>query len=302
VSAAPLSTRRVGILANANSGRHGAGALGAELTTLLRRDGHEVIDLSAPDLGTARSRSTAAVAGGAVDTLVAIGGDGTAHLAANVCAGQDVALGILAAGTGNDNARTLGMPRGDVAAMARLVTVGATRQIDLGVTRTPAGDRHFLGVLGGGFDTLVNDRGKTLRLLHGTPRYLAAVALELPRFRGIPYAVQVDDVTVDTTAMLVAVGNGGCFGGGMQVCPDADVADGLFDVMVLHQIGRLEFLKIFPKVFSGGHVGHPAVQILRGRRVTLDSPGIRSQADGEDFLPLPLQLDVAAGALTILAT
>jgi len=125
--------------------------------------------------------------------------------------------------------------------------------------------------------------------------------MELPRFRGIPYAVRVDDTVVDTTAMLVAVGNGGCFGGGMQVCPNADVADGLFDVMVLHKIGRMEFLKIFPKVFSGGHVTHPAVQILRGRQVTLDSPGIRSQADGEDFLPLPLQLDVAAGALTILS-
>ena len=298
---APLTTRRVGIIANPNSGRHGASALGAQLTTLLRRDGHEVLDLSAADLDTARSRSLAAIASDAVDTIVAIGGDGTAHLAANVCAETGVALGILAAGTGNDNARTLGMPRGDVAAMARMVGTGATRQIDLGAARQPTGDRYFLGVLGGGFDTLVNDRGKTLRLLHGTPRYLAAVAMELPRFRGIPYAVRVDDTVVDTTAMLVAVGNGGCFGGGMQVGPNADVADGLFDVMVLHKIGRMEFLKIFPKVFSGGHVTHPAVQILRGRQVTLDSPGIRSQADGEDFLPLPLQLDVAAGALTILS-
>ena len=139
------------------------------------------------------------------------------------------------------------------------------------------------------------------RQLQGTPRYLAAVALELPRFTGIPYVVQVDDQRIETEAMLVAVANGGTFGGGMKVCPDASMTDGLFDVMILHKIGRGEFLRIFPKVFSGGHVSHPAVEILRGRRVHLEADGIDSQADGEDFLPLPVDLEVVPGALAVVA-
>jgi diacylglycerol kinase (ATP) len=91
---------------------------------------------------------------------------------------------------------------------------------------------------------------------------------------------------IETEAMLLAVANGGTFGGGMKVCPDASMTDGLFDVMILHKIGRGEFPQIFPKS-SGGHVSHLAVEILRGRRVHLEADGIDSQADGEDFLPLP---------------
>ncbi len=288
-------------MANPLSGRGRSVAAAAELRSILADSGHIVLDVNAQSGAEARVRAHRAVHSGAVDALVVLGGDGTAHLGANACAGTDVPLVVVPAGTGNDNARTLGMPRKDIPAIARMISAGQTRKVDLGRSITPEGERWWLGVLGGGFDTIVNTRGRTLTHLHGTPRYLAAVALELPRFTGIPYTVTVGDEHRETEAMLVAVANGGTFGGGMKVCPDASMTDGLLDVMILHKIGRGEFLKVFPQVFSGGHVTHPAVEMLRGRHVRLQAPGIDTQADGEDFLPMPVELEAVPGALTVIA-
>ncbi len=293
--------RRIGLYANPVSGRGRSETAAAQLRGILADSGHIVLDITAQSAAEGRVRTFDAVRSGAIDALVVAGGDGTANLGANACAGTDIPLVVLPAGTGNDNARSLGMPRKDIPAIARLISDGRTRRIDAGRCVTADGELWWLGVLGGGFDTLVNTRGRSLTALHGTPRYLAAVALELPRFTGIPYVVQVDDQRIETEAMLVAVANGGTFGGGMKVCPDASMTDGLFDVMILHKIGRGEFLRIFPKVFSGGHVSHPAVEILRGRRVHLEADGIDSQADGEDFLPLPVDLEVVPGALAVVA-
>ncbi len=293
---------RVGIYANPTSGRGRSAALRTGLGDRLRAAGHDVVELNATSAEAARATTHDAVHAGELDALAVVGGDGTAHLGVNACAGTDVPLLIVPEGTGNDNARSLGLAKVDLDRLAGLVTSGSVRRIDAGRSRTPAGDRWWLGVLGGGFDTRVNDRGREFKRLHGTPRYLAAVAAELPSFRGIPYAVEIDGTRHETTAMLVAVGNGPSFGGGMKVCPDASMSDGLLDVMILHRVGRLEFLKIFPKVFSGGHVTHPAVEILRGRNVRLEAEGVRTtQADGEDFLPLPLDLEVAPDALAVIA-
>ena len=101
--------------------------------------------------------------------------------------------------------------------------------------------------------------------------------------------------------MLVAVANTTSFGGGMRVCPDADVADGLFDVMIVHALSVPAFLTVFPKVYSGTHTTHPAVEIQRARRVRLEASGIHSQADGEAFAQLPIDAEVVPGALRVVA-
>jgi len=160
--------------------------------------------------------------------------------------------------------------------------------------------RWFVGVLGAGFDSVVNERANTWGWPKGRMRYNLAIARELPVFKPIPYVIEVDGVRHSTQAMLVAVGNGPSYGGGMMVCPDASLDDGLFDIMILNQISTLEFLRVFPKVFSGRHVGHPAVQILRGREVRLEASGIISYADGERFAPLPMSAQVVPGALNVL--
>ena len=102
--------------------------------------------------------------------------------------------------------------------------------------------------------------------------------------------------------MLVAGANGPSDGGGMMVCPDASFDDGMFDILVVHEISTIEFLKIFPKVFSGKHIGHPAVEILRGKEVRLEAPAIVSYADGEPFASLPMTCENVPGALNVLVS
>ena len=101
--------------------------------------------------------------------------------------------------------------------------------------------------------------------------------------------------------MLVAVGNGSSYGGGMQVCPAADMTDGLFDVTVLGPISKIEFLRVFPQVYSGRHVEHPAVTVRRAACVSLAASGVTAYADGERVALLPVTCDVVPGALQLLA-
>jgi len=86
---------------------------------------------------------------------------------------------------------------------------------------------------------------------------------------------------------LIAVANGRSYGAGMLVCPNANIGDGLFDVMVLHPVSKLEFIKVFPRVFAGTHVSHPAVEIVRSKNVTIESYAI-AYADGERIGQLPI--------------
>jgi diacylglycerol kinase (ATP) len=292
---------RVGMVINPTAGRDAGARLGVDAATLLAAAGDTVVDLSGMDAASASARARAAVAAGEVDVLVVAGGDGMVHLGVNVVAGTGVPLGVVACGTGNDIPRELGLPVNDAAKAVERIRDGTPRRVDAARHTTARGEvRWFVGVLAAGFDAVVNERANGWRWPRGRMRYTLAVARELPVFRPIPYVVEVDGVRRDTRAVLVAVGNGPAYGGGMRVVPDAVLDDGLLDVLVLHDLPVVEFLRVFPRVFSGGHVGHPAVEVVRGRQVRLEARGIVAYADGERFAPLPLACDVVPGAVTVL--
>jgi len=293
-------TKRIGLIINPTADKGRGAALGVAVAAKLAAEGHEVIDLSAETADGASDRALAGVAAG-LDVLAVTGGDGTVNLGVNLCAGTETVLAIVAGGTGNDIARALGLPVRDASAAAQVISGGTVRAIDVGRHTDVHGVPHwFAGVLGAGFDSVVNERANTWGWPRGRMRYNLAIARELPVFKPIPYVIEIDGVRRSTQAMLVAVGNGPSYGGGMMVCPDASLDDGLFDVMVVNEISTLEFLKVFPKVFSGKHVGHPAVQILRGREVRLEAAGIISYADGERFAPLPMSCELVPAALHVL--
>lgn len=293
---------RFGLVVNPTSGKNTGRRVGLEALTLLRAAGAEVVDLSAADAAGATARVRAAISDRAVDALVVAGGDGMVHLGANLCAGTEVPLGVVAAGTGNDIARELGLPVRDAAKAVERILAGRTRRVDAARHVTATGEqRWFLGVLAAGFDAVVNERANQWRWPKGPMRYNLAILRELPVFRPIPYVLVLDGRRVETEAMLVAVGNGPSYGGGMRVTPDASFDDGLLDVLVLHRIPVPEFLRVFPSVFRGAHVGHRAVEVLRAREVRLEATGIVSYADGERFAPLPVDLQVVPGALSVLA-
>lgn len=293
---------RMGLMINPTSGKNTGAQVGQQALSLLRDAGMDVLDLSASDARSAVEQGRAAIGSGAIDRLVVGGGDGMVHLGANLCAGTPVSLGVIAAGTGNDIARELGLPVRDAAASVQRILSSSTRQVDAARHTTATGEQKwFLGVLAAGFDAVVNERANQLTWPKGPMRYNLAILRELPVFRAIPYTLVLDGERIDTEAMLVAVGNGPAYGGGMRVTPDASFDDGLLDVLILRKISTFEFLRVFPKVFKGTHVSHPAVQIRRARTVSLEAEGIVSYADGERFAPLPMSMEVVPGALTVLA-
>jgi diacylglycerol kinase (ATP) len=294
--------KRIGLVVNPTSGKGRGASIGAEVAGKLKAEGHEVIDLSEQTAAAARDSAAAGIASG-LDVLAVTGGDGMVNLGVNLCAGTATALAIVAAGTGNDIARALDLPIHDPLAAARVIASGTVRTIDAGRHTDAQGVSHwFAGVLGAGFDSVVNERANTWGWPRGRMRYNLAIARELPVFKPIPYVIEVDGVRQSTQAMLVAVANGPSYGGGMMVCPDACFEDGMFDILIVHQISTIEFLKVFPKVFRGKHVGHPAVQILRGKEVRLEASGIVSYADGERFAPLPMTCQNVPGAVSVLVT
>lgn len=293
---------RLGLMINPTSGKNTGAQVGQQALSLLRDAGVDVLDLSASDARSAVEQGRAAIESGAIDRLVVGGGDGMVHLGANLCAGTPVPLGVIAAGTGNDIARELGLPVRDAAASVQRILSGSTRQVDAARHTTATGEQKwFLGVLAAGFDAVVNERANQLTWPKGPMRYNLAILRELPVFRAIPYTLVLDGERIDTEAMLVAVGNGPAYGGGMRVTPDASFDDGLLDVLILRKISTFEFLRVFPRVFKGTHVSHHAVQIRRARTVSLEAKGIVSYADGERFAPLPMSMEVVPGALTVLA-
>lgn len=232
--------------------------------------------------------------------VIVCGGDGTLHLAAQELVGGDTALGIVPAGTGDDNARTLHIPRSDVAAATRLAATGPVSRIDVGrVTSVDGTERVFLGVMSSGFDSLVNERANVMTWPNGNARYVVAILGELRTFRPVPYRALVDGRPVTGEAMLVAVGNGVSYGGGMRVCPDAVPDDGMLDVTWLHGVSKATFLRVFPQVFSGSHVRSPHVSTTRAASIELDAPGQLAYADGERVGPLPAIITVDRLALPV---
>ena len=169
--------------------------------------------------------------------------------------------------------------------------------VDLG----RANGRWFAGVLGSGFDSMVNERANRMSWPSGRSRYNLAILAELRTFRPVPYELVLDGEPWATEAMLVAVGNGSSYGGGMRVCPDARLDDGLLDITVLGPISKPEFLRVFPTVYKGTHVRHPAVTVRRARRITLTSPGVTAYADGERVSVLPVTCDAVPDGMRVFA-
>jgi diacylglycerol kinase (ATP) len=291
-------TRRIALVVNPTSGKGRGARLLAPVADRLRAAGVEVVVVVGRDADEAFDLVRTVVAGDpGVDGVVAVGGDGLVNLAVQVVAGTAIPLGIIPAGTGNDVARALGIPRDDPAAAADLVLSGTTRAVDLG----RADGRWFAGVLGSGFDSMVNERANRMSWPTGRSRYNLAILAELRVFRPVPFVLELDGEPWETEAMLVAVGNGSSYGGGMRVCPDARLDDGLLDVTVLGPISKPEFLRVFPSVYKGTHVHHRAVTVRRARTVVLSSPGVTAYADGERVAALPVRCDAVAAALQVFA-
>ncbi|GAA2834375.1 YegS/Rv2252/BmrU family lipid kinase [Kribbella solani] len=287
---------RIALVVNPTSGR----GLGARIAPLVRERlaaAGLTVDVHTTTCAEDVGRIAAEVVASGADAVTLIGGDGTVHLGAQVLANSGMPFGVIPAGTGNDFARGLGLPLKDPAAAADLVVAGRTRAIDLAVAK----DEFITTVVAGGFDSLVNKRANAMAWPKGNARYTLATLAELRTFTPLEYVVTVDGQVIETKAMLVAVGTGPTYGGGLQICAGAELDDGQLDVTIIEPVSRLTLLQMFPKLSKGTHVGHPAVRTLRGRSVRIEAAGITAYADGEPLGALPVDIGVAPGALTVFA-
>lgn len=288
--------RTIALVVNPTSGR----GLGARIAPVVRERltaAGLTVDVHATTCAEDVGRISAEVVASGADAVALIGGDGTIHLGAQVLAKSGMPFGVIPAGTGNDFARGIGVPLKDPAAAADLIVAGKTRTVDLAV----AMDKFITTVVAGGFDSLVNKRANAMRWPKGNSRYTVATLAELRTFSPLEYVVTVDDEVIETKAMLVAVGTGPTYGGGLQICAGAEIDDGLLDITIIEPVSRLTLLQLFPKLSKGTHVGHPRVRALRGRSVRIESPGITAYADGEVLGALPVDVTIAPGALTVFA-
>ena len=300
----------LGLVINPTAGKGRGTQAGRRVHEFLRSRGHKVEDLSAATLAQATDRARAAAVQG-LDALVVVGGDGMVHLGVNVVAGTGLPIGIVAAGTGNDIARSLGLPRSDVEAAVAAVEHGlldGPRRVDAVRVGSPAHAAHewYLGVLSCGFDAAINARANEMTWPKGSGRYVRALLTELGRFQPYGYRVTVDDVVWESAGTLVAVANTPWFGGGFQIAPDARIDDGLLDVVVAGPFTKRGVVRIFPGIPQGKHLSHPAVDVLRGRSVLIEPfadlgpvPPV-AFADGERVGPLPLRVSIDAGVLSVL--
>jgi diacylglycerol kinase (ATP) len=296
--------KRLGVIVNPAAG-NGAGRVeGQEAINELQRES-EVLDLTGNSMKESEKNAREAIADQLLDGLVVVGGDGMAHLGVNLCAEFGLPLGIIAAGTGNDAARSLGLPIGDAVAGARIVlnNLRQPRVVDLVKATSSIGQFFYFGSLSVDFVALVNHRANSWKWPKGPNRYKLAMIAELASFKPIKYQAQIDGVEKNFEAMLCSVANSPFFGGGMKIAPNAKIDDGHLDIFIVNKISRLELLKVFPRVYTGDHITHPAVEFIRAKKITL-TPAVPMPAysDGEPVGHAPITAEIAPGALRVFAT
>jgi diacylglycerol kinase (ATP) len=289
-------TREIALLTNPVAGK-GKGAKVRDVALERLRDAGLVVrNLQGRDADEALDLARQCVADG-IEALVICGGDGMAHLGAQAVAETETVLGVIPAGTGNDVARYFDLPRKDPVAAADRIIAGHTRTIDL----ARSGSKFFITVMAAGFDAIVNERANRMTWPKGQMRYNLATLAELRTFEPLPYTLEIDGVQLSLDAMLVAIGNGPSFGGGLRITEGAVLDDGLLDVVIIKPMSKPGLIRTYPKLFKGTHVNHPQYEHHLGRSVTVAAPGIVSYADGERFGPLPLTVECVPGALRVFA-
>jgi diacylglycerol kinase (ATP) len=243
------------------------------------------------------------------EMVVAVGGDGTVNEVVNglMVPGSEKAgaiLGIVITGRGSDLARTIGVPANYAEACARLAGE-RTMTVDLGLVEFyhegEKRERYFVNVGGGGFDGEVAVRAnRAPNFMGGTIPYLSSLVTTLITYRNKPITLIMDDrEPIRMVANSVIVANCQYFGG-MRIAPDADPNDGLFDVITIGDVDKIEFLMTVPKVYDGTHLTHPQVDAYRAKRVELRSEEpLLLQVEGEVCGQTPLTFTIVPSALEI---
>jgi diacylglycerol kinase (ATP) len=234
--------------------------------------------------------------------IVAVGGDGTWSNVANgiLRSGAPARLGLVPGGTGCDLAKSLGIPQRDLAACARIVLEGRSRKIDVGRIE----DKHFLNVVGFGYDVAVIEDSWTVKYLQGPPLYLYCALRQLHSFEGFSVEMEVDGEKRGRQDLLMLIlANGRIFGGGFRIAPQAELGDGILDGSAFRNMGFFARLGVLVRLLQGTHEASPEVAPARASRYRLrfDAPP-SYETDGEwnRARTADLTVEIRPGALEVL--
>ena len=283
---------QVSLLVNPRAGGGRAGPVSKAVVAYLRDLGveTEVLAPTSPEGALEAARQVSAMGAG---RLLVVGGDGLIRLAASALAGGTTVLGIVAAGTGNDAARALSLLDGSLEEQVQWALADPV-PIDLVV----GSGQPVVTSAVCGFPTTVNERANRMRFPKGASRYTLATLLEIPRMAPAHYRLVLDGEALEIEAAAIVVANTAYFGGGMRICPEADPTDGVIDVCVIGDLGRLDLLRSLQQVRTGRHVDHPKVAMYRAGVVSVEGVGT-IRADGEPLGDLPMVLRADPGALLV---
>jgi len=289
-----LTAKRHFVIINPASGRRRGKPRLAAYRRLLREALEHVTFAETSRPGEERDLADRALAEGA-DVIVAVGGDGTWSNVADrlVASGRaDVALGLLPSGTGNDFGRNFGYDARRPAEAVAVIARGRQRPIDVGRVDTPTApehhpdlleSRHFLNLIGFGFDIAVIDAAARARFLTGALLYKVTALQQLVRFRGVRARLEGSrGAARDGTRLMVTISNGRYFGGGFPIAPDATVDDGELHACLIDDGPPLTRLGLFSLAERGRHVSSERVEIIDDDafRLTFESPP-RFEMDGD---------------------
>jgi diacylglycerol kinase (ATP) len=240
--------------------------------------------------------------------LVAIGGDGTVNEVANGILktgnSSEVSLGVVSTGTGSDFARSAGIPSDYISACSNLLSPNRLT-IDVGIVeymkKGQKTERFYVNAAGVGFDAAaVEATEKMPKFFGGTIPYLAGLLRTLIGYRNKSVTMDIDGKRESSRVLSVMVANGNYLGGGMHIAPNAVMNDGILDVVIIGDVGKIDLLKSLPMIYKGTHGNHPKVRMGRANKVSIESSDrILVHADGEllgegpaSFRLIPLALNI----------
>jgi YegS/Rv2252/BmrU family lipid kinase len=289
----PAGVRHL-LLVNPSAGGGRASDLLPRVETALTERGLEYRTVRTESLEHGCDAARAAAVEGEV--VVVMSGDGLIGQVGGAIAGTDGILGIVPGGRGNDLARVLGIPT-EVDRAIEVLATGEPRAIDVGEVN----GRRFLGIASCGFDSDANRIANEARFVKGRLVYAYAALRALIAWKPATFVLHLDGERRELTGYSVAAANSKAYGGGMFIAPDAELDDGLLDVVTTGAVGKLSFLRGLPKVFDGSHVDQEEVTVSRAAEVGIEADRYFAvYADGDHLADLPATVRVLPKALRVI--
>jgi len=293
----------LGVIVNPQANRGKAALIGEQVFEAFAKAGIAAINLSATSALEAKKKAEELISLQEISALIAVGGDGTSQLCAGIAVPNQISLGIVPAGSGNDQARELNIDLHDTQAAVKNIvdSLDTPRRVDAMKVSVSGKEIWSIGSISAGFDALCATRANSLRWPKGPNSYIAALLLELPSFNAIEYHLDVDGEKRVIEAMLCGVANAKSFGGGMMISPNSEITDGELEVFILHKVSRARLLRIFPTVYKGKHLRFPEVEIFKAKSIKISNDNYPVTCDGELVGNAPFSAEVHPGALRLLS-